>query len=88
MRYVRRSFLTVILGSLVTIAGPATPSSAQSCPTRTVKFILTLRPGSVNHIAGLLLSDRPNQMGCPPFVILNKPGRPGLVQISAFGSGN
>jgi len=77
--------------ALVLLAAPvlgATPSQgqAQSWPTRTVKFVLTLGPGSGTDIGGRLLADRLTKKWGQPVVIENRPGGDGIVAINAFVS--
>ena len=74
--------LALLLGPLVGI----TPASAQAWPTRTVKFILTLGPGSGTDIGGRLLADRLTKKWGQPVVIENRPGGDGIVAINAFVS--
>src|SRR6266403_2215422 len=54
----RRVPFVVMLALLLAPLIGATPASAQPWPTRTVKFILTLGPGSGTDIGGRLLADR------------------------------
>jgi len=86
MRWMRRSFLAVTLASLATLMGSATPSLAQAWPQRTVRFILTLGPGSGTDIGGRLLADRLTKKWGQPVVIENRPGGDGIVAINAFVS--
>ena len=85
MRRVRRSFLAATLSALV-LAGGLTPSEAQSWPTRNVKFIVSLGPGSGTDIGGRLLADRLTKKWGQPVVIENRPGGDGIVAINAFVS--
>ena len=71
--------LTLLLGATV-------PSTAQSWPTRPVKFILTLGPGSGADISARMLADRLAEKWGQPIVIENKPGGDGIVAINAFVS--
>src|SRR4030081_2599544 len=71
--------LTMLLGTTV-------PSTAQTWPTRPVKFILTLGPGSGADISARLLADRLAQKRGPPIVSEKKPGGDGIVAINAFVS--
>jgi tripartite-type tricarboxylate transporter receptor subunit TctC len=59
-------------------------ASAQSWPTRPVKFILTLGPGSGADIGARLLADRLTKKWDQPVVIENRPGGDGVVAISTF----
>jgi len=86
MRWVRRSFIAVALGGLAALAGWVTPSLAQAWPQRTVRFILTLGPGSGTDIGGRLLADRLTKKWGQPVVIENRPGGDGIVAINAFVS--
>ena len=64
----------------------AAPALAQQWPTRNVRFILTLGPGSGTDIGGRLIADRLSKKWGQPVVIENKPGGDGIVAISAFVS--
>jgi tripartite-type tricarboxylate transporter receptor subunit TctC len=59
-------------------------ASAQSWPTRPVKLILTLGPGSGADIGARLLADRLSKKWDQPVVIENRPGGDGVVAITAF----
>jgi tripartite-type tricarboxylate transporter receptor subunit TctC len=63
-------------------------ASAQSYPTRTVKFILPFGPASGTDIAARLVADRLSKRWGKPVVIENRPGGDGLVSINAFVSAN
>lgn len=83
--------LGLALLALVTalVAGPlfgATPSLAQAWPTRSVKFVLTLGPGSGSDIGARLLADRLTKKWGQPVVVENRPGGDGIVAINAFVS--
>jgi tripartite-type tricarboxylate transporter receptor subunit TctC len=53
-------------------------------PTRPVRFILTLGPGSGSDIGARLLADRLSQRWGQPVIVDNRPGGDGLVAINAF----
>jgi tripartite-type tricarboxylate transporter receptor subunit TctC len=78
----------VRLAILAALASWAVPSHAQSWPTRTVRFILTLGPGSGTDIGTRLLGDRLTKRWGQPVVIENRPGGDGIVAISAFVNAN
>ena len=61
-------------------------AQAQAWPQRTVRFIVTLGPGSGTDIGGRLLADRLTKKWGQPVVIENKPGGDGIVAINAFVS--
>ncbi|MCX7311484.1 MAG: tripartite tricarboxylate transporter substrate binding protein [Hyphomicrobiales bacterium] len=86
MSCLRRSILAATLGTLAVIAVGAVSASAQAWPTRSVKFILTLGPGSGTDIGGRLLADRLAKKWGQPVVIENRPGGDGIVAINAFVS--
>jgi tripartite-type tricarboxylate transporter receptor subunit TctC len=58
----------------------------EAWPTRPVKFILTLGPGSGTDIGARLLADRLAQRWAQPVVVENRPGGDGIVAINAFVS--
>ncbi len=85
MTVVRRVICACILATMFTLA-IAVGSSAQPWPTRPVKFILTLGPGSGADIGARLLADRLTKTWDQPIVIENRPGGDGIVAINAFVS--
>jgi tripartite-type tricarboxylate transporter receptor subunit TctC len=82
----RRLTCAFILAALFTTLSAAAPVAAQSWPTRPVKFILTLGPGSGADIGARLLADRLTKKWDQPIVIENRPGGDGIVAINAFVS--
>ena len=76
--------LAFILTALVMPLLACVSASAQSWPTRPVKFILTLGPGSGADIGARLLADRLTKKWDQPVVIENRPGGDGVVAISTF----
>jgi tripartite-type tricarboxylate transporter receptor subunit TctC len=73
--------------ALTTVLLPLLASAsawAQSWPTRPVKFILTLGPGSGADIGARLLADRLTKKWDQPIVIENRPGGDGVVAITTF----
>jgi len=72
-------------GALVcALALSAAPSSAQSWPTRTVRFLLPLGPGAGVDIGSRLFADRLSAKWGQPVVVENRPGGDGVVAISTF----
>lgn len=83
---VGRLTCTFMLAALFTPLFAAAPVAAQSWPTRSVKFILTLGPGSGADIGARLLADRLTKKWDQPIVIENRPGGDGILAINAFVS--
>jgi tripartite-type tricarboxylate transporter receptor subunit TctC len=79
---VRRTVCTFILTAL--LASPL--AAAEPWPTRPVRFILTLGPGSGADIGSRLLADRLSKKWNQPVVIENRPGGDGIVAITTFVS--
>jgi tripartite-type tricarboxylate transporter receptor subunit TctC len=73
-----------ILTTLFTPSLASLSAWAQSWPTRPVKFILTLGPGSGADTGARLLADRLTKKWDQPIVIENRPGGDGVVAITAF----
>jgi tripartite-type tricarboxylate transporter receptor subunit TctC len=63
-------------------------ASAQTYPTRTVRFILPFGPASGTDITARLIGDRLAARWGKPVVIENRPGGDGLVAINAFIGAN
>ena len=82
----RRLTCTFLLAALFAPLFAAAPVAAQSWPTRPIKFILTLGPGSGSDIGARLLADRLTRKWDQPIVIENRPGGDGIVAINAFVS--
>jgi tripartite-type tricarboxylate transporter receptor subunit TctC len=86
----RRHFVFGSAAGLAAIAalrlsGPASAQrgAQQAWPTRPVKFILTLGPGSGADIGARLFADRLGQRWGQPVVVENRPGGDGIVAINA-----
>jgi tripartite-type tricarboxylate transporter receptor subunit TctC len=62
----------------------AAQTSAQSWPTRTVKFILPLGPGSGADVGARLLADRLSPRWGQSVVVENRTGGDGMIAINAF----
>jgi tripartite-type tricarboxylate transporter receptor subunit TctC len=81
--------LAPALVAVLAVALTAPLASAQSgWPTRPVKFILTLGPGSGADIEARLIADRLAQRWGQPVIVENRPGGDGIVAINAFVSAN
>jgi tripartite-type tricarboxylate transporter receptor subunit TctC len=71
------------LSFIATLAGIES-ATAQTWPTRPVKFIVSLGPGSGADISARLLADRLPERWGQPVVVENRPGGDGVVAINAF----
>jgi tripartite-type tricarboxylate transporter receptor subunit TctC len=63
-------------------------AQAQSWPTRTVRFIVPLGPGSGTDIGSRLFADRLSKKWGQSVVVENQPGGDGIIAINAFLSAN
>jgi tripartite-type tricarboxylate transporter receptor subunit TctC len=75
---------SAIVVSLTLLSGMTSAPADQAWPTRPVKLILTLGPGSGADIGARLLADRLSQRWGQPVVVENRPGGDGIVAINAF----
>jgi tripartite-type tricarboxylate transporter receptor subunit TctC len=83
-----RSSAAVAFGLLAALLLWAAPSAAQNWPQRTVRFLVTLGPGSGIDIGTRLLADRLSKVWNQPVVVENRPGGDALVAITAFVGAN
>ena len=91
MSNVQRWSSALLLALAAVLAFAPLPSLAQTpsaWPQRSVKFIVTLGPGSGIDIGTRLLSDRLTKRWGQPVVVENRPGGDGLVAINAFVGAN
>ena len=88
----RRSFLVLAVGAVATVAMARGDAIAQAAPkawpTRTVRLILPLGPGSGSDISARLLSDRLQRKWGQSVVIENRPGGDSLIALGAFAAAN
>ncbi len=84
----RRSILTLaVLLGLVNLAQPSA-AQGQAWPTRPVKLILPLGPGSGTDTIARLFADRLATRWGKPVVVENKPGGDGIIAITTFLQAN
>ena len=86
MKMRRRLVLAVVaLGLVSTGTIPGGPDAmAQSWPTRPVKFIISLGPGSGVDIAARLIGDRLAKRWGQPVIVENRPGGDAMIAINAL----
>ena len=77
-----RRILLIAGAIMASLFGSAT--HAQQWPTRSVKFIVPLGPGSGVDITARLIGDRLSKKWNQAVVIENRPGGDGIVAINAF----
>jgi tripartite-type tricarboxylate transporter receptor subunit TctC len=75
--------LILILCAMTALVAAGAPASAQSWPTRPVRFIVPLGPGSGVDITARLFADRLTQKWGQPVVVENKPGGDSFIAINA-----
>ncbi len=73
-------FVFFVIAALVSANAP---SSAQNWPTRAVRFIIPLGPGSGVDITARLLADKLSAKWGQPVVVENKPGGDAIIAITA-----
>src|SRR5436853_5381812 len=80
--------LGTALGALawvLTLALPiASPAQAQNWPQRSVRFIVSLGPGSGADIGARLFADRLTGRWNQPVVVENRPGGDAVLAITTF----
>lgn len=75
---------TAFTVSLIAALSGIDTAAAQAWPTRPVKFIVSLGPGSGTDVSARLLADRLPERWGQPVVVENRPGGDGVVAINAF----
>ena len=86
MRLNRRWLLAIGLMAVLSNAANMRTAAAQDWPTRPVRLILTLGPGSGADIGARLLADRLSQRWGQPVIVDNRPGGDGILAINTFVS--
>ena len=73
-----KKILLIVLAALLPFL-----AQAQSWPSRPVKFILSLGPGSGADLTGRMLADRLSKQWGQPVVVENRPGADAVLAINA-----
>ena len=79
--------LAALVAASLTMLAPISPqraAAAASWPTRPVRFIVTLGPGSGVDIGARLFADKLSARWGQPVVVENRPGGDGIVAITTF----
>src|SRR5262245_21473158 len=80
----RRTFIMGALCLSLYVTAGSTVATAQTWPTRPVKFIVSLGPGSGTDVGARLLADRLTVRWGQPVVVENRSGGDAVVAINAF----
>ncbi|HEY5379501.1 MAG TPA: tripartite tricarboxylate transporter substrate binding protein [Pseudolabrys sp.] len=83
MRQSLHRVLALVFCALVVLISASAPSLAQSWPTRPVRFIIPLGPGSGVDITARVLADRLSAKWGQPVVVENRPGGDAFIAITA-----
>ena len=86
LKFKLRWLVAIGLAAALSVAGNLRSASAEDWPTRPVRLILTLGPGSGADIGARLLADKLGQRWGQPVIVDNRPGGDGIVAINAFVS--
>jgi len=81
-----RLLVAIGLVAALSVVANVRSASAEDWPTRPVRLILTLGPGSGADIGARLLADKLSQRWGQPVIVDNRPGGDGIVAINAFVS--
>ena len=81
-----RLLVAIGLIAALSVVANVRSASAEDWPTRPVRLILTLGPGSGADIGARLLADKLSQRWGQPVIVDNRPGGDGIVAINAFVS--
>jgi tripartite-type tricarboxylate transporter receptor subunit TctC len=79
-----RAALCALPTVIALVLSAGSPSFAQSWPQRSVRFIVSLGPGSGADISARLFADRLSARWGQPVVVENRPGGDSIVAITAF----
>jgi tripartite-type tricarboxylate transporter receptor subunit TctC len=84
----RLGVLAIALLSIATLVASHVPSSAQSWPTRNVRFIIPLGPGSGVDITARMLAEKLQVKWGQSVVVENRPGGDAIIAINAVINAN
>src|SRR5439155_7936920 len=79
----RRGLVTLALVLAALAAGAATEAFAQAWPSKPVKVVIPLTPGSATDVMARIVFDQVSQQLGQPFVIENRPGAGNSIGMNA-----
>src|SRR5256885_12514842 len=83
-----RRRLLIAFGALTALGIHSAQAQTQSWPTRSVRFLVPLGPGSGVDITARLIADKLAAKWGKPVVVENKPGGDAILAITAFTQAN
>ena len=83
MQRLGKAFRALVTGLVVSVSLTSW-AHAQAWPQRTVRFIVSLGPGSGADIAARLIADKLSAKWKQPVVVENRPGGDAVIAINAF----
>jgi tripartite-type tricarboxylate transporter receptor subunit TctC len=86
LRSKSRGLVVACCLAILSLTANAPRAAAEDWPTRPVRLILTLGPGSGADIGARMLADKLSQRWGQPVIVDNRPGGDGIVAINAFVS--
>src|ERR1041384_7927421 len=84
----RRAITAAISAALLALAVSTLSASAQSWPSRPVRFVLPLGPGSGVDITARLFGDKLSAKWGQPVVVENRPGGDAFIAITTVTQAN
>src|SRR4249920_2795855 len=77
---------SILVATLILVSPPLSGpyAAADTWPSRPVRFIITLGPGSGVDIGARLFADKLSERWGQPVVVENRPGGDGMVAITSF----
>ena len=83
----RRTVLALSALASAPLIGPDFAAAADPWPTRAVKIIVPVAPGTATDLTARIFADKLSPLWGQPVVIENRPGADGLIAIGSFVSG-
>ena len=78
-----RRFVLVAAAAFATFAGTGTAALAQAWPTKPIRVVVPLTPGSASDVMARIVADQLSQQLGQPIVIENRPGAGNTIGMSA-----